>query len=163
MSSVHAFDYGLNNTNNGVLSGIKAMPLKDLNSDSDSSFAADRKAYANMVAASAQSTNAITSQKKWIGGSRDASSVASRRRIAAAGATMNPDGGSFSFTSKTEKNTRIEALNRCRNQGKCAPPKVTNSPHYTNVPATYWPKAPLIRTVNRAALPLYYLGTAVNT
>ena len=159
MSSVYVFDYNLNNTNNGVLTGTKAMPLKDLNSDSDSSFAADRKAFTAMTYA----PPAKNAQKKWIGGCRDASDVASRRRISAAGSTINASGGAFSFTSKTEKNTRIEALNRCRNQGKCAPPKVAHSHSYTNTPAIYWPKAPLVRTVHRAALPLYYLGTTVNT
>ena len=135
MSSVYVFNFGLNNLNNGKLSGVKAMPAKDLTSDADSSFASDRKAYANILA-----TNTATplpsqiSQKKWIGGCRDASDVAYRRRIAAAGSSMNPEGNAFSFTSKTEKNTRIEALTRCRSQGNCVPPKVRASPHRTGVP-----------------------------
>lgn len=135
MSSVYVFSFGLNNLNNNRLSAIKAMPTKDLTSDPDSSFASDRKAYANIL-----STNTATpqpsqiSQKKWIGGNRDASDVAYRRRIAAAGASMNPNGGVFSFTSNTEKNTRIDALTRCRSQGNCVPPKVRASPHHTGVP-----------------------------
>ena len=50
MSSVYVFNFGLNNLNNGRLSGVKAMPAKDLTSDADSSFASDRKAYANILA-----------------------------------------------------------------------------------------------------------------
>lgn len=122
-----AFDYNLNNLNNAVLTGVKAMPLKDLNSDSNNSFAVDRKAYSNTVKVDA----AQYAKKKWMGGSRDASDVAARRRISAAGSSMNPSGDAFSFTSNNEKNTINNALNRCRNQGKCATPKVTNSPHHT--------------------------------
>jgi hypothetical protein len=139
MSGVYVFSFNLNNINNGVLNAEKAMPLKDLNSDADSSFAADRKAYANILAV--ENTNpGQYIQKKWIGGCRDASDVAARRRIAAAGSSLNPNGGAFSFTSKTEKNTVSNALNRCRNQGNCVPTKVTNSPYYTNVPAMSWSK-----------------------
>lgn len=133
MSGVYVFNFGLNNLNNGTLRGVKAMPLKDLNSDADSSFAADRRAYENILATDNTHPEQYN-QKKWIGGSRDASDVAYRRRVAAAGASMNPSGGAFSFTSKTEKNTVINALNRCRNQGKCAPPKIAASPHHTGVP-----------------------------
>ncbi len=163
MSGVHAFSYQLNNTNNGLLSGAKAMPLKDLNSDSTGSFSADRRAYANILSASNSHNSEQYVQKKWIGGSRDASDVAARRRIAAAGSGLNAAGGAFSFTSKTEKNTRIEALNRCRNQGKCVPPKVTHSSHCNNVPTPIWQPHNLVRTENRAALPLYYLAKTVNT
>lgn len=163
MSGVYVFSFGLNNENNGVLNGVKAMPLKDLTSDSDSSFAADRKVCANALTVANSYSAKQNVQKKWIGGCRDASDVAARRRQLAAGSSLNPTGGALSFTSKTEKNTVIDALNRCRNQGKCAPPKVVNSPHHTNVPAYYWGKKKLVRTDNRAALPLYYLGTTVNT
>lgn len=127
------------------------MPAKDLSSDADSSFSADRRAYENMFAVNATGSNPI-SPKKWIGGSRDASEVSYRRRISAAGSSMNPTGGSFSFTSKTEKNTVIDALNRCRNQGKCVPPKVRNSPHYTNLLTPIWKPPSLVRTPFHAVL-----------
>ena len=142
--------------------GVNAMPLKELNSDSNGSFAADRRAFTNVVVAD-NTTPAQRVQKKWIGGSRDASDVAARRRISAAGSSMNPDGNEFSFTSNTDKNAVMNALNRCRNQGKCVTPKVTNSPHHINVPPRAWPKKELVRTENKAYLPLHYLGTAVNT
>ena len=135
MSGVYVFSFGLNNLNNGRLTGVKAMPAKDLTSDADSSFASDRRAYENILAVdTATPLPSQISQKKWIGGCRDASDVSYRRRIAAAGASMNPSAGAFSFTSKTEKNTRIDALTRCRSQGNCVPPKVRASPHRTGVP-----------------------------
>lgn len=137
----YVFSFGLNNLNNGTLRGIKSMPTKDLSSDADSSFAADRKAYANILDTDNTHPQQYN-QKKWIGGCRDASDVAYRRRVAAAGSSLNPNGGAFSFTSKTEKNTRIDALNRCRNQGNCVPPKVRASQHYTNVPT------PIYKTPN---------------
>lgn len=133
MAYVFSFGLNRNNVNNGVLRGVKPMPLKDLNSDGAGSFSADRQAYANMMSASANMTPAQSDTKKWVGGNRDASDVSARRRIIAAGAAMNPAGGEFAFTSKTEKNTRIDALNRCRNQGNCVPPKVRASRHYTNL------------------------------
>jgi hypothetical protein len=153
MSGVFTFQFGLNNLNNGRLNGVKAMPAKDLNSDSNSSFASDRKAYANLLAVNISKPNPKQIlQKKWIGGSRDASDVSYRRRVAAAGASLNPSGGAFSFTSKTEKNTRIDALNRCRNQGKCVPPKVRASPHHTNLLTPIWKPPSLVRTKFHAVL-----------
>ena len=125
------------------------MPAKDLSSDADSTFASDRKAYANIFATDAPSQ---ISQKKWIGGSRDSSDVSYRRRVAAAGSSLNPSGGAFSFTSKTEKNTVIEALNRCRNQGKCATPKVRASPSRTNVPTPIYKTPNLQRSQYHAVL-----------
>jgi len=147
------FSFGLNNLNNGRLSGVKAMPAKDLSSDADGGFASDRKAYANIYATdTANPAPNQISQKKWIGGCRDSSDVSYRRRVAAAGSSLNPSGGAFAFTSKTEKNTVIEALNRCRNQGKCAPPKVRASPHRTNVPTPIYQTPNLQRSKFHAVL-----------
>jgi len=147
------FSFGLNNLNNGRLTGVKAMPAKDLSSDADGSFSADRKAYANIFATdNATPAPSQMSQKKWIGGCRDSSDVSYRRRVAAAGSSLNPSGGAFSFTSKTEKNTVIEALNRCRNQGKCATPKVRASPSRTNVPTQIWKTPNLQRSQFHAVL-----------
>jgi hypothetical protein len=146
-SNIFAFRFNLKHLNNGQLSGVNAMPAKDLTSNSDGTFAADRKAYANLPV----DTSKIL-QKKWIGGNRDASDVASRRRISAVGSSLNPSGGEFAFTSKTEKNTRIEALNRCRNKGNCVPPKVRASKHYTNMPTPVWKRPNLVRTKFHAVL-----------
>ena len=152
MDSVYVFDFNLNIRNNGLARGVKAMPLKDLNSDADGSFAADRRAYENIQAVNLTQTTQQAFKKKWIGGCRDSSDVSYRRRIEAAGASMNPAGGKFAFTSKTEKNTRIDALNRCRNQGKCATPKIRASPHCTNVPTPYFQTPNLVRTQYHAIL-----------
>jgi hypothetical protein len=156
MGSMYVFSFNLNsrtNLNNGRLSGVKAMPAKDLTSDSDSAFASDRKAYANILATDTATPGPHQiSQKKWIGGSRDASDIAYRRRVSAAGSSMNPSGGAFSYTSKTEKNTVINALNRCRNQGNCVPPKVRASPHYTNLLTPIWKPPNLMRTKFHAVL-----------
>ena len=129
------------------------MPMKDLTSDSAGSFAADRRLYANQAAITQPSVNQLV-QKKWIGGNRDASDVAFRRRIAAMVSSLNPTGGPFSFTANNEKNTRIEALNRCRNSGNCVPPKVRASKNSTNVPTPIWKKPSLVRTKFRTILRL---------
>jgi len=148
-----AFRYNLNHLNNGRLNGVNAMPAKDLTSESDGSFAADRKAYSNIVAINiANPAPSKVLQKKWIGGCRDASEVSYRRRIAATGTSLNPDGGAVAFTSKTEKNTRIEALNRCRNQGNCVPPKVRASKLSLNVPTPIWKPPNLVRSQYHAVL-----------
>jgi hypothetical protein len=152
MSGVHAFNFNLNINNNGLLRGVKSMPLKDLNSDADGSFSADRRAYENLQAVDSTQTSEQAFKKKWIGGCRDASDVSYRRRISAAGSSLNPSGGDFAFTSNSEKNTRIEALNRCRNQGKCATPKIRASPHHTNVPTPIFQAPNLVRTQNHAIL-----------
>jgi hypothetical protein len=145
------FSFNLNHLNNAKLNGVNAMPAKDLTSDSDNSFALDRKAYMNYIATENTHPEKYLN-KKWIGGNRDASDVAYRRRIAAMGSSLNPDKGSFSFTSKTEQNTRIEALNRCRNKGNCVPKKVRASPHCTNVPTPIWKKPNLVRSKFHAVL-----------
>ena len=110
------------------------MPAKDLTSDSDSSFASDRKAYANILAVDIQQHSQQILKKKGVGVCLNASDVSYRRRVSAAGSSLNPNGEEISFMSKTEKNTIIDALTRCRNKGYCVPPKVRASMHYTNVP-----------------------------
>ncbi len=110
------------------------MPAKDLTSDANSSFASDRKVCANILAVDIQQQPQQKLQKKWVGGCRDSSDVSYRRRVSATGSSLNPDGGEIAFQSKTEKNTRKDALNRCRNGGNCVPPKVRASTQYTNVP-----------------------------
>jgi hypothetical protein len=131
MGSVFVFSLALNNLNNGKLRGVKAVPAKDLTSNSDSMFASDRKVYATDIRE--QPKQMV--QKKWIGGGCcDASDVSYRRRVLAAGASLNPNGNEISFMSKTEKNTLNDALNRCRNKGYCVPPKVRAIKQYTNVP-----------------------------
>jgi len=124
--------FSYNDLNNGMLRGIKAMPAKDLTSDGTAAFSTDRHAYAETYTPP-QKANLT---KKWCGGCRDASETIYRRRIASVGTSLNPGGQAFSFQSKTEKNTRIDALTRCRAGGACVPPKVRHSPSRTGVPMT---------------------------
>ena len=150
-SDMFMFNFNLKHLNNGLLTGVNAMPSKDFTSDPNSSFASDRKAYSNLISIVNTHPEQYV-QKKWIGGSRDASDIAYRKRIAATGSSLNPTGGNIAFTSKTEKNTRIEALNRCRNKGNCVPPKVRASPHHTNLLTPIWKPPNLVRSKFHAVL-----------
>jgi hypothetical protein len=125
-----------NNTNNSVLTGIKAMPLKDGVSDGTASFSTARHEYAE-VFNTYNNTVDQKLRKKWQGGTRDASDVASKRRIQSIGQSLNGVNlgiDPISFVSSTEKNTRIQALNRVRNKGYRVPSKVSVSPYHVNVP-----------------------------
>ena len=137
----------INQLNNGRLSSTNAMPAKDSTSDNTGSFEIDRRLFKRTYQppinfSMGQITRSIeqrrspaiehgfiidgpksVQQKKWIGGNRDASSITVNRRKASTGSTMTAPGPQ-SFFSK-EKNSRIEALARCRGGGASVPPKVT--------------------------------------
>jgi hypothetical protein len=141
----------LTELNNGVLSSTHAMPLKDLNSDNDESFSINRtlfeKSYVPPVnfgipqrtkSFFQRRTPAIehgfiidgpksANQKKWIGGNRDASQTAMKRRVKTTGSSLTVTGPQ-SFTNINDKNSRIEALTRVRGGGSRVPLKVTNRP-----------------------------------
>jgi hypothetical protein len=137
-----------NALNNSVMSGIKAMPLKDSTSDSAASFSNDRRAYAETIS---MYTKSAPLQKKWQGGSRDSSTVTSKRRVASVGSSLNASGKTFAFVSNTEKNTQIDALARCRGGGATVPPKVRVSPSQTGVPTTNpTPVSILYKTIPRS-------------
>ncbi len=134
----------INQLNNGLLSSTNAMPSKDSTSDNTG---IDRRLFTRTYQprinfSVGQITRSIeqrrspaiehgfiidgpksVQQKKWIGGNRDASSVTKTRRNSSTGSTMTAPGPT-SFFSK-EKNSRIEALARCRGGGASVPPKVT--------------------------------------
>ena len=134
----------INQLNNGLLSSTNAMPAKDSTSDNTG---IDRRLFTRTYQprinfSVGQITRSIeqrrspaiehgfiidgpksVQQKKWIGGNRDASSVTKARRSSSTGSTMTAPGPT-SFFSK-EKNSRIEALARCRGGGASVPPKVT--------------------------------------
>lgn len=110
--------------NNGIATGMKAMPLKDSTTLGDSNFALWRNHYADTLGEHPL-TVAQQAQKKWVGGNRDASRVVEKRRVASIGVgTLNATGGEMSFMTKNDGLTRIRALNRVRNAGYCVPPKV---------------------------------------
>jgi hypothetical protein len=154
----------LTQLNNGILSGPNAMPLKDLNSDNDDSFAQNRalfqKSYVKPINLSIKQTTqsieqrrapgiqhgfiiqggATVNQKKWIGGNRDSSQVTKNRRVNTTG-TIISNTGQQSFTNIRDNNTRIDALARVRGGGYMVPPKVTQKN---------------VQPINTTLLPTYY-------
>lgn len=110
----------LTQINNGTLSGMKAMPQKDITSDGTSDFAMDRHAYAESLTSY---SNQQWKQKKFIGGNRDASSVAARRRTNEVGnGSLNASGGQMSYTTTRDVNTTNNALRKARAGGGYVPP-----------------------------------------
>lgn len=65
-------------------------------------------------------------QKKWIGGNRDSSEIARRRRVNAVGAgSFNTANQPFSFKTNRDVNVTFDALTRVRAGGSNVPKKVT--------------------------------------
>jgi hypothetical protein len=138
----------LTELNNGVLSSTNTMPLKIFTSDNTQSFSINRQLFQNAYQPPVnyslrqttrsffqRSTGALPHgyvvdgpksvfQKKWIGGNRDASQTAMRRRMNSTGASMTATGPQ-SFKNPNDNNPRIEALARVRGGGAFVPPKVT--------------------------------------
>jgi len=148
----------LQHINNGVVNAVHAMPMKDLTSDNGASFQLTRTLFERAYLPSTQIQTGSdqikresrgihngfvstgpksTAQKKWIGGNRDASSIISRRKMAAAGAAMNVTGAQ-SFKNTTDNNTRIDALARVRGGGARVPLKVTNRPVFVSKEPDYY-------------------------
>ena len=135
--------------NNGVLSSTNAMPLKNLTSDNTQSFSNNRQLFQNAYQPPVnysltqttrsffqRSTGALPHgyvvdgpksvfQKKWIGGNRDASQTAMRRRMNTTGASMVKPGPQ-SFNTTNDTTTRINALARVRCAGSRVPIGVTH-------------------------------------
>lgn len=135
--------------NNGVLSSTNAMPLKNLTSDNTQSFSNNRQLFQNAyqppvnysltqttLSFFQRSTGALPHgyvvdgpksvfQKKWIGGNRDASQTAMRRRMNSTGASMTATGPQ-SFNTINDTTTRINALARVRCAGSRVPIGVTH-------------------------------------
>ena len=153
--SYHTFALKQNipqNTNNSILSGVKAMPAKDGMADGAASFATNRFLYAETY------QQAATQQsKKWYGGcsNRDSSDITKQRQYTQVGAaTMNTSGGPLSFETKKD-NSRRDALARVRAGGATVPKKVAAARNTANTPAPSFGKAPLVRTEYRTFLPVY--------
>jgi len=110
--------FRLQNINNGILTTDKAMPMKDSTSSNESSFQMDRKGFIETI------PQVIPRENKWIGGNRDASDVARRRRLGAVGkGSINTNSNQLSFTSPNDLNSRNSALRRVRSGGAVAPAK----------------------------------------
>jgi len=121
--------------NNGVLSARKSMPMKNVTSDGDSSFAMDRRVYMRTMPMEEYKTPL---KKKWYGASsvRDSSVVLEKRVKNEVGVgSLNRLGESMSFNTVQEGNVVREALVRVRNIGSCAPAKKTHK--YANAPVFY--------------------------
>lgn len=137
--------------NNNKMPFMKAMPLKNLTSDNDSTFAMYRKNYVETYAVATnpspntvfyydQRTQRTTSQttsvatKKWYG-NRDASQVTANRRNNSVGVgSLNANSQAMSFNSNIERNSVNDALRRVRGGGAVAPAKKNASPSATYVP-----------------------------
>lgn len=112
--------------NNGILSKKGSMPQKAITSDGDSSFSIDRRNY---VESSVNTTTVKQfSQKKWIGGNRDASNVTSRQRVNTVGnGTLNANAVPMAYKTTADTNTARQAYNRVRSGGAVVPAKCTHS------------------------------------
>lgn len=144
-----------NQLNNGILSGNRAMPQKNLTSNNDSNFSNNRHAYIESHFEQTQplvkqdnhtilgqkklsinhvyAGQASTVQKKWIGGNRDASNIISKRRINSIGSdSLNASGTPMSFNTVLDNNTERQAYHRVRSGGSTVPAKCTNK--YLNAP-----------------------------
>lgn len=116
----------MHNLNNGIFKNATAMPMKDSTSDGTSTFAMGRLNYVSSF--TSQNTD-----KKWVGGNRDASQTTTNRRVEAIGLgsmTTAPN----SFVSNSSKNTVNDALRRVRGGGAVAPPKKAASPSINPTP-----------------------------
>ena len=115
---MYKMKFSIQNINNGVLTSDKAMPLKDSTSNNYGSFPMARKEFIETVPI------IIPPENKWIGGTRDASDVARRRRLGAVGkGSINTNNNDFAFTTTNDVNYRNSALRRVRAGGAVAPPK----------------------------------------
>lgn len=132
------FMYSPTHLNNGVLSARKAMPLKNITSDGDSTFAMDRRIYMRTEDSGESKKPLILQKKKWYGASsvRDSSIVMEKRVQQEVGVgSLNHLGESMSFNTVKDENVVRQALVRVRNIGSCAPAKKTHK--YDNAPVFY--------------------------
>lgn len=129
----------LHDTNNGVLTGMKAMPQKDLTSDGESTFEIGRQVYMRTLPNAIQPH--LSQTKKWYG-NRDASQIVANRRNTQIGlGSLNASGKPMSFTSIKDVNTVNDALARVRGGGAVAPPKKSANKHNAPTP-TFLPAKP---------------------
>ena len=140
--------------NNGALNSIKAMPQKDSTSDNTSSFSMGRQVFIDTYSA----TNAQLSQKKWIGGNRDASQVTTNYRNNQIGTgSVNANGALMGFTTYKDINVVDNALRRVRSGGAVAPPKKAVSPSRTYGPGpSFQPMSTNMKSIYGIKTPTLY-------
>jgi len=142
--------FSINNINNGALTSDKAMPQKDITSDSNASFQIGRKMYIDTLPAP------IISEKKWMPAARDASDVARRRRIAAIGkGSINENNATLSFTTYRDINTTNDALRRTRAGGYVAPAK-KNAQTINPITPTFSPAVPTTVIISNKYPTMYH-------
>jgi len=124
-----SFPPTLKETHNRILTGVKAMPLKNEAADGDSSFAMGRKYYTDTINTETSLTNRIVLKKKYLGGNnRDASSVIDKKKYSQIGAgSVNVEGINISFTPIKDSNQTYRSLARLRGSGHVMPPKLSKS------------------------------------
>ena len=111
--------------NNGTTSVPKGMPLTDLTSDNNSSFAMGRMLHSKST--ETITTDAQKMQKKWFS-NRDGSDVVQRRKLNAIGEnSLNMNSNTLSFTNTDNTNDARQALAKTRKSGGGIPKKVTGS------------------------------------
>jgi hypothetical protein len=111
MFKIYIFMFGLNN---GILSSVRAMPRKDLNSDNESTFAIPRRTYTSTVTPTGDEKKV----KKWFG-NRDASQVTAKNRVNEIGVgSLNAANAPMAFKDTLGLNTRRQALRRVRHNGQ---------------------------------------------
>jgi hypothetical protein len=103
----------------------RGMPVKDLTSDGQSSFAINRREYMDTVYADNKEKEIdVYKLKKFTGGCRDASDIIRRRRVAEIGVgSLNTNQQKVSFMETKDTNTKREALRRVRSGGYIVPNK----------------------------------------
>ena len=127
----------LQNINNAILTGERAMPMKDITSDNTNSFSMNRMTFARR----GHAEQGAVPPNQWIGGNRDASQVISHRRInSIANGSLNASplysaSQKMSFTTTNDPNAQRNALHRTRSGGSRVPAKVTHK--YSNPPIFY--------------------------
>jgi hypothetical protein len=124
-----SFPPTLTETQNRILKGVKAMPLKNEAADGDSSFAMGRKYYTDTIQTETSLTNRIILKKKYLGGNnRDASSVIDKKKYSQIGAgSVNAEGINISFTPIKDNNQVHRSLARLRGSGHIMPVKLAKS------------------------------------
>jgi hypothetical protein len=124
-----SFPPTLKETHNRILTGVKAMPLKNEAADGDSTFAMGRKYYTDTINTETSLTNRIVLKKKYLGGNnRDASSVIDRKKYSQIGAgSVNVEGVHIAFTPIKDNNQVHRSLARLRGSGHVMPVKLSKS------------------------------------
>ena len=142
MSGFHR-EFIVQDINNGTLSVIKSMPVKDSTSDGTSTFSMDRNVYMQTIPPITPTVKQNI-EKKWFK-NRDASEVTRNRRVNEIGVgSLNASNKPQSFTTHRIVNTVNDALTRVRAGGACAPPK--KNALRTNGPTPAFPTGILQRS-----------------